>query len=476
MRNRRSFLKGAAATAAFAPFRSAIARAAPARRPETILVVGAGLAGLVAAYRLREAGKRVILMEARDSPGGRVRTVRGAFADGLYGELGAARIAETHEYVLHWVSDLKLALVPFAPDSGSQVLAVGQSRARADDLVARDRLAPGLHADERKLSLSGLLVKYIEGVPDELAQGDVNLGDSRWRDYDRLTWPQWLALRGASAAAIRLMMLGGDSSQFSALFMLQQIMLHRDSRQYFKIQGGVDRLPRGMAADLGVAIRFNCRLVRLQRTGNEVRATCMTAGHTDTIAADRAVLALPFSMLRQVALDPPLSPAKTRIINELGYFDATRFLLQTKTRFWTAQHLNGSARTDGPADIWDMSFGQKGTAGLISLTSGNQKIEELLTKMPAPEQSAFGSVLAAEAFPEIGQQTVKTIVQIWGKDPYAGGAFSVFRPGQMTAWAGILAKPEPRLHFAGEHLSPWNGWMEGALWSGERAAQEIIAS
>src|SRR5437868_8611820 len=174
MPGRRAFLKGVAAAAAITPLRSAMARAAPARRPETVLVVGAGLAGLAAAYRLREAAKRVIIIEARDAPGGRVRTVRGAFNDGLYGELGAARIAETHEYVLHWVNDLNLNLVPFAPESGSQTLAVGQTRTRADDFIARDRLAPGLHTDERRLSLSGLLVKYIEGVPDQLGDGNVD--------------------------------------------------------------------------------------------------------------------------------------------------------------------------------------------------------------------------------------------------------------------------------------------------------------
>ncbi len=106
MTARRDFLKGAAA--ALAAPSSAGARRAPAANSETILVAGAGLAGLVAAYRLRESGRHVILIEARDAPGGRVRTVRGLFDDGLYGELGAARVAETHEYVLHWVNDLRL--------------------------------------------------------------------------------------------------------------------------------------------------------------------------------------------------------------------------------------------------------------------------------------------------------------------------------------------------------------------------------
>jgi monoamine oxidase len=470
---RRDFLKAAAGALATAPLVSRALRAAPAQS-ETILVAGAGLAGLVAAYRLHEAGKRVILIEARDAPGGRVRTVRGMFDDGLYGELGAARIAETHEYVLHWVNDLRLTLTPFAPASGSAILAVGGKRARVDVAAAHESLAPGLKPGERELSVPGLLLKYIAGVPDELGAGDVNLADPRWRDFDRVTWPAWLASRGASPAAIRLMMLGGDSSQFSALFMLQQIMLHRESRQYFKIEGGMDRLPRGIAAALHVPVRHNCRLMKLDRTGKGIRAQCITGGHSEEIAADRAVLAIPFSMLRKVVWDPRLSPEKTRMMSALTYFDASRFLLQTGTRFWAAAGLNGSARTDGPADIWDMSFGQKGAAGLVSLTTGDDRIENQLEKMPPAQQTAFGAGLAAEAFPEIKSELRKSNVQIWGLDPFAGGAFSVFKPGQMTAWAGILGKPEAGVHFAGEHLSPWNGWMEGALWSGERAAQEII--
>ena len=463
-----------AAAVAGLPVGAAAARAAPARR-ETVLVVGAGLAGLVAARQLREAGRRVTLIEARDQPGGRVRTLRGYFDNGIYGELGAARVAETHEYVLHWLNDLRLSLVPFAPDMGSSTLAVGGKRARSD-AAAAEKLVAGLHPDERDLPVPELLRKYVAGVPEELGAGNVDLTDPRWRAYDRLTWPAWLASRGASPAAIRLMMLGGDSSEFSALFMLQQIMLHRDSRQYFKIEGGMDRLPRGIAASAGVPIRYNCRLTKLETSGREIRAHCSSGGHTDVIAADRAVMALPFSMLRKVAFDPPFSPEKMKVIDQLTYFDASRFLLQTETRFWTAQGLNGSARTDGPADIWDMSFSQRGKTGLISLTTGDDRIEAQLTKIAAREKTAFGVQLAAQAFPEMPAQTGKSFVQIWGEDPFAGGAFSVFKPGEMSAWSKVIGKAEGRVHFAGEHLSPWNGWMEGALWSGERVAQEIIAA
>src|SRR5579871_436814 len=221
--HRRRFLQAAVSAAAgCAAAGPALAAAQPRAAPESVLVVGAGLSGLAAAYRLRDAGKRVTLIEARGEPGGRVRTLRGYFDDGLYAELGAARVAETHEYVIHWLNELNLSLVPFAP-AGAGVQAIGALRARTDDLAARERMAPGLKPDERNLSVPQLMIKYLGGVPDELADPDVDISASRWREFDRVTWPAWLASRGASKAAVQLITLGGDSSSFSALFLLQQI-------------------------------------------------------------------------------------------------------------------------------------------------------------------------------------------------------------------------------------------------------------
>jgi monoamine oxidase len=194
----------------------------------------------------------------------------------------------------------------------------------------------------------------------------------------------------------------------------------------------------------------------------------------EMLAADRAVLAIPFSTLKRVAIEPAFSPQKTKIIQTLTYHEATRFLLQTKTRFWSKAGLNGGARTDGPADIWDMSYGQKGTKGLISLTTGNAAIDQKLNALPEAGRAQFGAALARQAFPETEAELQKTYVQRWAENPFARGAFTVFHPGEMTAWVPIMGQPEGRVHFAGEHIAPWNGWMEGALWSGERAAQEIL--
>ncbi len=468
--HRRHLLQAAGALALSPRFARA---AAAAKRAESVLVVGAGLAGLAAAYRLRDAGYRVTLIEARGDPGGRVRTLRNYFDDGIYGELGAARIAETHEYVLHWLNELDLGLIPFAPQ-GASIQAIGGRRARTDDEAQRALMAPGLKRDERGLSAAALTVKYLAGVPEELGSPDLDVSDPRWRPFDSVSWPQWLASRGASPAAIQIMSLGGDSSGFSALFLLQQIMLHKDSRQYFKIDGGMDRLPRAMAARLKDVIRFNCILTRLEPGPSGVRATFKTADKSETMTVDRAVLALPFSMLRQVTIDPPFSSPKTGAIRTLTYFQATRFLLQTRSRFWERQRLTGGARTDAPADIWDMSYGQKGARGLISLTTGNSTIQQRLRPLPETARTRFGISLASEAFPEIEQELQKSFVQSWAEDPFARGAFTVFHPGEMARFVPVIGRAEGWVHFAGEHTAPWNGWMEGALQSGERAAQEIL--
>jgi monoamine oxidase len=286
-------------------------RARAARARETIAVVGGGLAGLSAALRLREAGKRVIVLEARPLAGGRVRTVRGALDGGLYAELGPARIADTHAYVLHWLGEMKLSLEDFTPPTGGDILVLNGVRARSDDPHARTVLTAALAPEERGLSPAALLQKYLRGLPDDLASPELDLTQPRWAPYDRTPWPQWLASRGASKGAIALMMLGGDSSRFSALYMLRQILLHRDVRSYFKIAGGMDRLPRAMAAALGHDIRFGCTVTRIARGsgGGSVRIVYRRDGHEETLAADRCVLTVPFSILRGIAVDPPFSPA-----------------------------------------------------------------------------------------------------------------------------------------------------------------------
>jgi monoamine oxidase len=127
-----------------------------------VLVVGAGLAGLVAGYELTQAGHDVTILEAQLRPGGRVQTVREPFSDGLYAEAGAARIPDNHDLTLHYVKHFGLTLVPFFPNKLSMVYLLGGQRIKcrswADLNLAQVPLK--LTSEERRLGMSGLLQKY----------------------------------------------------------------------------------------------------------------------------------------------------------------------------------------------------------------------------------------------------------------------------------------------------------------------------
>jgi monoamine oxidase len=471
---RRDVLLGAAA-AVCSP---AIARAAaliPAGA-ERIVVLGAGIAGLAAAHRLRETGRRVTVLEGRTEAGGRMRTARMPFDDGLYGELGAARVFDTHFYLQHWLNALNMNLVPFSPPAGASLLAIGNRRERMDDPQAGARLFPALRAEEKGLTPPQLAGRYLMGLPDDLANPETSAAIwARWAAFDRVTWPQWLASRGASEAAVRLMTLGADSSQISALYVLRQIMLHREGKQYLKIEGGMDRLPRALAQQLRAEIRYGCEVTRLETVGQEVRVTFRDRGRNETLAADRAVISLPFSILRNIAIAPALSPSKRDAVANLPYRTVTRFLLQTRTPFWRAAGWNGAARTDAPAELWDAGAGQLSARGLVSITAGGRPdMHARFAAMSEAERVQNGIAIASGAFPGVSAQFQKGITQNWAADPWARGGFAVFLPGQMTRWGDNLGRAEGRLYFAGEHTSPWQGWIEGALYSADRVFQEIL--
>jgi monoamine oxidase len=442
-----------------------IAGAACGRTPrapfeDPIVIVGAGLAGLRAADLIRAGGRQVIVLEARPGPGGRVRTLRAPFSDGLHGEAGAARIASVHGRVLRIAAEHRLGLMPFAPASGAPVIATKAGRWRLPDDLKNVSAAFKLTSGETGHAPGALLRRYVGEALADVKDPSAPSADAleRWRPYDRVTWPAWLASRGASPGAVALMTLGGDSRELSALYVLRQMALLGGTNEFHRIEGGMERLVRVLANRLLDSVRYNAPVTRVDQSTDAVSVGYLQAGRGITVKASRVIFTNPFSTLRRVSIHPELPPAKARVIADVPYYPATRVVVQAKTRFWEADGLSGAARTDDPAEIWDAASDQTGAAGLLAATgSGNPR-------------DAFD-----RAFPGSARRFDREASVSWGQEPWSLGAFAVFRPGQMTAFAPEIARPEGRLHFAGEHTSPWMGWMEGALESAERVAREVLA-
>ncbi len=215
-------------------------------------------------------GKRalpVVVLEARSRPGGRVYTVRSPFAEGLYAEAGAIRIPPQHETTVQLAKDYGLNLVPFESFNGSALVTIGNVTAKIPDELKKATATLALKPDEARTRAGGVVetLRHRFAVRHGRAEANRSGVLERWRSYDQVTWPDWLRSRGASDDAIRVMTLGGDSRELSALYVLRQFALLQKTSQFYKIHGGMDQLPRAMARSLGAIVRYNAAVVGIDQ-------------------------------------------------------------------------------------------------------------------------------------------------------------------------------------------------------------------
>jgi monoamine oxidase len=484
---RRDFLKQTALVAAAlsAPPSSAFAFAQGAleRRgtPKKVVIIGAGLAGLSAGYELTKAGHDVTILEARTRPGGRVHTLRDPFAEGLYAEAGAARIPNHHHFTLKYAALFGLTLDPFQPTELPSVYYVRGRRLKVtpgQDVEWPYELTP----EERRLGLSGMRQKYIWSMLSEV--GDVT--DPSWpppdalKKYDQMNRSDFWRSRGASPGAIALMSLGGVDDRvetWSALFMLRNQALNLKLTQYFKIRGGTDLLPNAFAARLAEKIHYAAPVVRMEQDAQGVKAVLLHAGSYQTMAGDHLICAVPFTVQKNIEVSPTFSLEKQRAIEQLPYLSVSKIFLQTKKRFWVSEGLNGFATTDLPiGQVWDATYKQPGERGIlqafpISLHSRR------VTGMPENERIGFTLDQVETIYPGTRENFEGGVSKCWDEDEWARGGTAYYKPGQFSSLLPHVARPEGRIHFAGEHTSVWiDGWMQGALESGNRVAREVNAA
>lgn len=450
----------------------------PRGSPKKVIIIGAGLAGLSAAYELTGLGHDVTVFEARMRPGGRVHTLRDAFSDGLYAEAGAARIGNHHDFTLKYTEIFGLVLDPFEPSNSRSIYYVRGKRIQ----VTPGQPVPwpyDLTAEERALGLRGMRQKYVWSMLTEL--GDVT--NPSWpppdilRKYDHVNRSDFWRARGASPEAVSLLSLGGIDDRvepWSTLFMLRNQALNRRFERYYKIRGGNDLLPKSFASRLSEKIHYAAPVVRIEQTKQNVTAVFLKGTSRHKITGDYLICAVPFTLQRNIEVLPPFSVEKQRAIEQLPYLSASKVFVQTKERFWMKDGQSGFATTDLPIrEVWDASYKQPGKRGIlqafpISLSSRR------MTAM-AEEARVNSALQQIEMIhPGVRKHFEGGLSKCWDEDKWARGASAYYKPGQFTSLLPHVARPEGRIYFAGEHTSVWiDGWMQGALESGNRVAREI---
>lgn len=434
----------------------------------SVLVAGAGLAGLAAARDLADLGATVTVVEARDRVGGRVWTWREGFAEGQHGEAGGDLIDAEHEEIRELAQQLGLKLVRILrsgfgyvrPDAAGQPKIAARSSSRGWERMAKE-LAP--------LSKPYTLAerRWDSPVTADLARRSV----AAWLDQVKAD-----ADLRATAVGLRGFYLA-DPDELSLVALIDQFSENSSPAQnhMYRIDGGNDRLSTALAAPLGDRLRLNAEVVALSHRGSTVRVSVKNGRALSQITCDYAILAVPASLLRRMPITPALPAQQHEAISRLKYGRATKTLLQFPSRFWRAP---GRPRAFGSplpfGSVWEANEEQRGRCGILSLLAGGSASDA--TQAIVAKHGMRG---LADTLDWLGVHTEPTVSRqiVWEQDPFARGGYAYFDPGFDPALRAWLARPAGRLFFAGEHTSiKWQGYMNGAVESGRRAAAEVAAT
>ena len=440
------------------------------------------MAGLSTAFELSAQGHDVTVLEARTRPGGRVFTLREAFADGLYADAGAMQVYDSHARAQRYIKQFGLELDPIrAAAPGSLMHLLGHRlESRPNEPI---QWPFSLNADEQALTSGGLYQKYVtprlKAVYDADLKGELL---AQFGKYDGMTFSDYLRAQGASANAIRILNIGlavglGDGGDHhSALNLLREGAYRSLRTQSFTIRGGTDRLPKALASRLGERIHYGTPVTRIEQNASGVRVTAMQRGSTRVFNADRVVVAVPFAVMSRITFDPMLPRDARDAIAQLPNTSVVKVFVQTRTRFWINDGMSGGGSTDLPMGLLsERSINQPGSRGILEAYVVGPAARQLC---PLSQDERLRAVMTdlVKLFPAVNEQYEAGTSKCWEEDEWSRGAYAWFRPGQMTKFLPTLGRPEGRIHFAGDHTSPTPGWMEGALHSAERVVKEITAS
>ena len=334
------------------------------KTPKRVVVIGAGLAGLAAGYELMKAGHDVIVLEARNRPGGRVYTLRN-FADGLYAEAGGqAFYPVVPNFADQYVQEFGLTKEKGGRGGLSNLYFLNGKPIQPQKNIPT-RWPVDLTNEEQQLGLSGIRDKYLNPILDEL--GTLITSEGWTKDaiqkFDDISFQQVLIQKGASKSAIDLLCIadldyvGEGADKYSAIDMLGQVYNVRAASRnlkgdFFAISGGNDLLPFAFAKRLGERLNYGAAVFRIEQKTDQTIVHYKQAGQIRSIQSDYVVCAIPFSVLKNLELNPQFSEGKMRAIRELSHTSLARTYIQCRKRFWYDKGLSGWISTDLPPHIF----------------------------------------------------------------------------------------------------------------------------
>jgi len=422
------------------------------KRKKSCVVIGAGFAGLAAAFKLKNAGWSVTVLEARNRIGGRVFSHSLAQNPNLVCELGAEWVGESHERIKALCNDFKIPLQKHQFDD--YLLQNGQ--------VSR----PGEWGFSAPARTAFEKIKAGYGKLTALQQAKL----------DKLDWWTYLEKIGYSPDDLILRDLM-DSTDFgesirhvSAFGALAEYAESSPKNEMdYKMTGGNSRLAEEFASRVGAEnIKLNTLVTEIDQTKGVV--TVKTG--SEIFKTDACICTVPVASLNRIKFNPPLASAQAEAAQKLIYSRIIKNSVLYENRFWKDE--NFSMVSDVTSHFYFHSTqNQSGTEGILTAYAIGEKADVLASQSDARRMKIITNDLTD--FNPGAPQLAKGIASYaWQRDKYTEGAYALYRPGQWFGIRPILQRPHGKILFAGEHLADWQGFMEGAVETGEAAADSLL--
>lgn len=442
-----------------------------------IVVVGAGIAGLTAADRLVEAGLDVRVVEARDRVGG--RTEGGEFASGTVIELGGQWVGPTQDEVLALAERLGLETFTVYDEGASLLFADGQRTVGDDDTF-------GLSAESARAFSD--LVELIDRTAAMIDR------EAPWESVDavrldRITAAQWLDEHcpetGARAFMDTLLssIFAAESDEFSALHLLfylgsggglHRMMLTIGGAQESRVRGGTHQLSERLAQRLGERVLLGEEVLRI--SGWDAEAVAVTTAHR-TLRCRRVVVAVPPTMATRMSYDPPLPAGRDVAQSHMMPGDVLKFQVEYARPFWREAELSGTVLSldHDVSLVYDNCVPDSEAGILVAFVEGTHA--RAFHAMDEAARSRRVVRDLTEFFGDEAAHPTEVLQRNWSEEQYTRGCYGGrFATGLWTTVGAHLAAPCGLIHWAGaETAAVWNGYIDGAIRSGQRAAAEVVA-
>lgn len=486
--SRRTLLTGAAAVAGAGAVLESAARPQPAAAATTrtvdVVVVGAGLAGLTAARALQQAGRSVLVLEARNRVGG--RTQNQDLGNGNHADLGGTWIGPTQDRIAAMAKTYGVHAFD-QPDTGQQVYYGRGIRLTYDDSTPLGTVPPDPTITADLVALITLLDQMATEIPIGHPYDAANA-----EEYDRQTFDTFVRehttmeqTRKLASAALESL-IGAEARVPSLLFVLdyiatatngstpgtfERLIGTRSGAQAQRFVEGSQVIAIRMAQVLGAGrVVLNSPVRRITSTSSGVTVVADAA----IVKAKDVIVAIPPPLASRIVYDPLLPPERDQLTQRLGMGNLTKVEAFYATPWWRDAGLTGAAVSDtGPAKTtFDVSPQNGSIGGLLGFVGGDEA-----RRFSGRRTALVNAVLAnfATYFGPKALSPTRVEVKEWAREEWTRGCpTAIAAPGLLTEYGRSLIPPIGRIHWAGtETATYWHGYMDGAVRSGERAAQEI---